>query len=103
MLFPESPAGFLACGLLPWELPLIMFSTLFSGIYVPIGGKQMITFMDDFNMPAKDTFGSQPPLELIKLWLDYGFWYDRTKQTIKYVKVCFQRLRFSPYLALPHR
>ncbi|XP_031567025.1 dynein heavy chain 2, axonemal-like, partial [Actinia tenebrosa] len=56
------------------------------GIYVPIGGKQMITFMDDFNMPAKDTFGSQPPLELMKLWLDYGFWYDRTKQTIKHVK-----------------
>jgi len=54
---------------------------------VPIGGKQMISFMDDFNMPAKDTFGSQPPLELIKLWLDYGFWYDRLKQTIKFVRV----------------
>lgn len=43
--------------------------------------------MDDFNMPAKDTFGSQPPLELIRLWLDYGFWYDRQKQTVKYIKV----------------
>ncbi|XP_055959532.1 dynein axonemal heavy chain 2-like, partial [Patella vulgata] len=42
--------------------------------------------MDDFNMPAKDTFGSQPPLELIRLWLDYGFWYDRQKQTVKYIK-----------------
>ena len=57
------------------------------GVYVPLGGKKMVTFMDDFNMPAKDTFGSQPPLELMKLWLDYGFWYDRVKQTIKYVKV----------------
>ena len=38
-------------------------------------------------MPAKDLFGSQPPLELLKQWLDYGFWYDRQKQTIKYVKV----------------
>ena len=27
------------------------------------------------------------PLELIKLWLDYGFWYDRLKQTQKYIKV----------------
>ena len=37
------------------------------GVYVPLGGKKLITFMDDFNMPAKDTFGSQPPLELIKV------------------------------------
>ncbi|KAK7469836.1 hypothetical protein BaRGS_00036165, partial [Batillaria attramentaria] len=53
------------------------------GVYVPLGGKKLITFMDDFNMPAKDTFGSQPPLELIRLWIDYGFWYDRLKQLIK--------------------
>lgn len=56
-------------------------------MYVPIGGKKLLTFMDDFNMPAKDTFGSQPPLELIKQWIDYGFWYDRQKQTIKHIKV----------------
>lgn len=58
-----------------------------SGVYVPIGGKKLVTFMDDFNMPAKDTFGSQPPLELIRQWIDYGFWYDRLKQTMKQVKV----------------
>lgn len=57
------------------------------GVYVPVGGKSMITFMDDLNMPAKDTFGSQPPLELLRLWLDYGFWYDRAKQTVKHIKV----------------
>lgn len=57
------------------------------GVYVPLGGKSMVTFMDDLNMPAKDVFGSQPPLELIRLWLDYGFWYDRSKQTIKYIRV----------------
>lgn len=64
-----------------------MCYSLHQGVYVPIGGKQLINFMDDFNMPAKDTFGSQPPLELIRLWLDYGFWYDRQKQTVKYIKV----------------
>ena len=46
------------------------------GIYVPVGGKIMITFMDDFNMPMKETYGSQPPLELIRQWIGYGFWYN---------------------------
>ena len=62
------------------------------GVYVPVGGKQMITFMDDLNMPAKDTFGSQPPLELIRQWIDYGFWFDRQKQTMKYIKVIVFRI-----------
>ena len=36
-------------------------------------------------MPMKDTFGSQPPLELIRHWMDYGFVFDRQKQNIKYI------------------
>jgi dynein heavy chain len=59
------------------------------GVYVPLGGKKLINFMDDFNMPAKDTFGSQPPLELIRHWIDYGFWYDRQKQSVKQIKVYY--------------
>jgi len=71
-------------------MPIIFLQRVFlPGVYVPIGGKQMITFMDDLNMPARDTFGSQPPLELIRQWIDYGFWFDRQKQTMKYTKVCF--------------
>ncbi|KAM4844901.1 dynein axonemal heavy chain 2 isoform 2-T2 [Thomomys bottae] len=66
------------------------------GVYVPFGGKSMITFMDDLNMPAKDTFGSQPPLELIRLWIDYGFWYDRLKQTIKYIRDMFLMAAMGP-------
>ena len=59
------------------------------GVYIPIGSKKLITFMDDFNMPAKDTFGSQPPLELIRLWIDYGFWYNRTTQATLKILVGF--------------
>uniref|UniRef100_A0A8C8ZZR2 Dynein axonemal heavy chain 2 n=1 Tax=Prolemur simus TaxID=1328070 RepID=A0A8C8ZZR2_PROSS len=66
------------------------------GVYVPFGGKSMITFMDDLNMPAKDMFGSQPPLELIRLWIDYGFWYDRAKQTIKYIRDMFLMAAMGP-------
>nr|XP_034361929.1 LOW QUALITY PROTEIN: dynein heavy chain 2, axonemal [Arvicanthis niloticus] len=66
------------------------------GVYVPFGGKSMITFMDDLNMPAKDMFGSQPPLELIRLWIDYGFWYDRIKQSIKHIRDMFLMAAMGP-------
>nr|XP_057923809.1 dynein axonemal heavy chain 2 isoform X2 [Doryrhamphus excisus] len=56
------------------------------GVYVPVGGKDLLCFLDDLNMPANDLFGSQPPLELLRLWIDYGFWFDRQKQTTTYVK-----------------
>jgi dynein heavy chain len=66
------------------------------GVYVPVGGKKLLTFMDDLNMPAKDTFGSQPPLELVRQWVDYGFWYDRLKQTIKYIRDMFLMAAMGP-------
>ncbi|EZA48745.1 Dynein heavy chain 2, axonemal [Ooceraea biroi] len=56
------------------------------GVYIPTAGKTMIAFLDDFNMPMKETYGSQPPLELIRQWIDYGFWYDRQKQTRRYIQ-----------------
>ncbi|XP_073948975.1 dynein axonemal heavy chain 2-like [Choristoneura fumiferana] len=56
------------------------------GNYVPAGGKKMIAFMDDINMPVRDAYGSQPPLELVRLWHDYGYWFDRNKQWRKNVK-----------------
>ncbi len=53
----------------------------------PTGGKQLVVFIDDFNMPKKTSLDSpfQPALELIRLWMDYKGWYDRTKCFWKYV------------------
>ncbi|XP_046389338.1 dynein axonemal heavy chain 2 [Ischnura elegans] len=51
------------------------------GIYVPAAGNKLVTFMDDFNMPAREIYGAQPPLELIRQIIDYGFCYNREKQT----------------------
>ncbi|GMH50243.1 hypothetical protein TrRE_jg3287 [Triparma retinervis] len=47
----------------------------------PQGGKQAVVFVDDLNMPKKTSGESpfQPPLELLRLWMDYGGWYDREK------------------------
>nr|XP_055054184.1 LOW QUALITY PROTEIN: dynein axonemal heavy chain 2 [Misgurnus anguillicaudatus] len=66
------------------------------GVYVPVGGKRMLVFLDDLNMPAMDDFGSQPPLELLRLWIDYGFWYDRQKQIVKSIKDIFLLAAMGP-------
>ena len=44
------------------------------GVFVPAGGKRLIAFIDDLNMPKKSKFGFIPPLELLKLWVDNGYW-----------------------------
>jgi dynein heavy chain len=38
-----------------------------------------IAFVDDFNMPRKEEYGAQPPIELIRQVMDTGFWYNRKK------------------------
>lgn len=42
----------------------------------PLGGKQLVLFIDDFNMPMRISHESpfQPPLELLRFWMDYGGW-----------------------------
>ncbi|XP_073321620.1 dynein axonemal heavy chain 2 [Pagrus major] len=64
--------------------------------FVPAGGKRLLCFLDDLNMPAHDLFGSQPPLELLRLWIDYGFWYDHQKQSQKFVKDMFLLASMGP-------
>ena len=37
-------------------------------------------------MPRKDLFGSQPPLEILRQWIDYGGWYDRGKCLWRFIQ-----------------
>lgn len=45
----------------------------------PPPGKRLLVFIDDMNMPQVDTYGTQQPIALLKLFLEKRGMYDRGK------------------------
>ncbi|XP_063619962.1 dynein axonemal heavy chain 12-like [Cydia splendana] len=47
-----------------------------NNIYGPTKGKKAIIFIDDMNMPAKEEYGAQAAIELLRLFFDQKHWYN---------------------------
>ena len=55
--------------------------------FSPTKSRKGIIFIDDLNMPQKEKFGAQPPIELLRQFMDYGGWYDLISENKDFVKV----------------
>lgn len=66
------------------------------GVYGPPIGKVCVIFVDDMNMPVKEQYGAQPPIELLRQYFDHGHWYDLLDTTKVYLHDVFLLTAIGP-------
>eukprot|EP00924_Labyrinthula_sp_SR-Ha-C_P008574 snap_masked-scaffold_37-processed-gene-0.12-mRNA-1 protein AED:0.06 eAED:0.07 QI:0/0/0/1/1/1/3/0/4292 len=58
------------------------------GVFGPPSGKRFVIFVDDLNMPQREEYFAQPPLELLRQYFDYSGWYDRKILSFRNIVNC---------------
>lgn len=64
--------------------------------YRPIGPKPMIYFLDDLNMPEVDTYYTIQAHTIVRQFMDYFSWYDRSDFVLKDIQKCQFAAAFNP-------
>ena len=52
-----------------------------------IPAKTNLLFIDDLNLPLKDPYETQPPLELLRQLLTSGGWYDTDSKDLPFKEI----------------